>query len=479
MRGKGRGLVFGVTMSVIIVNLLLGFSKSAASELQKKTNILFLLADDLGWADLSSNGSRFYETPNIDQLAIDGMFFTDAYAASPVCSPTRNSILTGKYPARTGHTNIGGAMKREQVTLAETLKEAGYATYFTGKWHLGNGKGKSLPQDQGFDINIGGCHYGQPPSYFYPYFDESQAKKFPHPIPGLTRGNKGEYLTERLTDEALNFMKSRKGLADPFFLYFSYYTVHTPLEARPRVIEKYKEEAKRMGILSDKEITFNRQKVVQNNPVYAAMVESLDDSVGRLLMQLKELEMENNTVVIFMSDNGGLSTKGKFGGPTSNLPLRAGKAFMYEGGIREPMIIRWSGVSKPGTRCEVPVISTDFYPTLLDIAGISLRPRQHVDGTSLVPLLKGATALSRKALYWHYPHNHSAGSRASSAVRRGDYKLIHFHEGNRFELYNLADDIGEQNELSATKPKILKELKMLLKTWQGTINKEIKYGGNS
>ncbi|VGO18621.1 sulfatase [Pontiella sulfatireligans] len=443
----------------------------------QKPNILFLLVDDLGWTDLTCNGSSFYETPNIDALAASGMFFTDAYAAGSVCSPTRNSILSGKYPARTGHTNIGGAMKRSEVTIAEALKDGGYATYFTGKWHLGNAKGKTLPEDQGFDINIGGCHYGQPPTYFYPYFSERQSKKFAHPIPGLEVGVEGEYLTERLTDEAINYLESRAGKPEPFFLYFSYHTVHTPLEAPAEKIEKYKKKAADMGISNDRNLAENRQKKVQNDPTYAAMVECLDESVGRLLSTLKTQGMEKNTIVVFMSDNGGLSTKGTFGGPTSNLPLRAGKAFAYEGGIREPMIIRWPGVTKPGSRCSVPVTSTDFYPTLLDAAGLPLRPKQHADGVSLVPLLKGGNALEREAIYWHYPHNHGGtGAKAFSAVRMGDYKLIHFHAGNRYELYCLTDDLGEMNDLSDSDPEKTQQLKSLLTQWQNSINSELKYG---
>lgn len=442
----------------------------------ERSNVLFLLVDDFGWADVGYNGTTFYETPHIDRLAKSGMIFTDAYAAGSVCSPTRNSIMTGKYPARTGHTNIGGAMPQSEFTLAEAFKAGGYATFFAGKWHLGNAKGKTLPENQGFDINIGGCHYGQPPTYFYPYYTEKMAWKHPFPIPGLEEGEAGDYLTDQLTDEAVKYLRTRVGAREPFFLYLSYHTVHTPLEAPAELVKKYEQKAEAMNIAANKEVVQNRQKSIQNDPVYAAMVECLDRSVGRLTASLKTLGIDDSTVIVFMSDNGGLSTKGSKGGPTSNLPLRAGKAHTYEGGIREPMLIRWPGVTKPGASCAVPVISTDFYPTLLEVAGLPLRPEQHRDGVSLVPLLKGALSLGREAVYWHYPHNHSAGGRASSVIRKGDYKLIQFHADNRVELYNLAVDIGEANDLSNSHSQVRDDLLASLKEWQSTIHPDIRYG---
>ena len=441
-----------------------------ANKTNKKLNFVFFLIDDLGWTDVSCYGSSFYETPNIDKLASEGMRFTEAYAACPVCSPTRGSILTGKYPARLGITQwIGGSneptpyrhyMSLEEVTVAEVLKGRGYATGFVGKWHLGNKP--YYPEHQGFDINIGGDSSGAPPTYFWPYRRRNRAlEEMP---PG---GEEGEYLTDRLTDESLKFLEANK--ERPFLLYLSHYAVHTPIESKAALTDKYKAKAEKMPKPKGPRFipVYLRYKTrqVQDNPAFAGMVQSVDESVGRVMKKLEELGVADNTVVIFMSDNGGLSTVPREA-PTSNLPLRAGKGWLYEGGIREPMIIKWQGVVRRGSVCREPVTSTDFYPTMLEMAGLPLMPEQHVDGVSLMPLLKNEGKLKRKAIYWHYPHYHGSGNRPSGAVRAGDYKLIEWYEDNSVELYNLRNDMGEKHDLAKEMPEKAAELRRMLHQWR-------------
>jgi len=441
-----------------------------ANKTNKKLNFVFFLIDDLGWTDVGCYGSSFYETPNIDKLASEGMRFNEAYAACPVCSPTRGSILTGKYPARLGITQwIGGSnepteyrhyMALEEVTIAEALKSEGYATGFVGKWHLGNKP--YYPEHQGFDINIGGDSSGAPPTYFYPYKKRNRAlEEMP---PG---GKKGEYLTDRLTDESLKFLEANKDR--PFLLYLSHYAVHTPIGSKAALTDKYKAKAAKIPATGRSRFVpvYGRYKTrqVQDNPAFAGMVQSVDESVGRVMKKLEEMGVADNTVVIFMSDNGGLSTVPREA-PTSNLPLRAGKGWLYEGGIREPMIIKWPGVVRRGSVCSEPVTSTDFYPTMLEMAGLPLMPEQHVDGVSLMPLLKNEGKLKRKAIYWHYPHYHGSGNRPSGAVRAGDYKLIEWYEDNSVELYNLRDDMGEKHDLAKEMPEKAAELRSMLRKWR-------------
>ena len=437
-----------------------------------RPNIIFILADDLGWADLGGYGSTFYETPNLDRLAKQGVRFTDAYAACSVCSPSRASILTGKYPARLQLTDwlpgrpdgpeqmlnrpqIQQFLPLEEFTIAEALKAGGYQTAFIGKWHLGEAP-EYWPEHQGFDLNIAGCGHGHPPSYFSPYG-----------FPNLTDGPRGEYLNERLTDEALKFIERAKD--KPFFLYLPHYAVHTPLQAKTNLIEKYQAKAAKFATNGPTFIRDNGYRVrqIQNHPVYAAMVESLDESVGRILDQVTALGLEKNTVIIFTSDNGGLSTAE--GTPTSNLPLRGGKGWPYEGGVREPLLVKWPGVTQPGSVSHERIISTDYYPTLLEIAGLPARPRQHEDGISLVATLKGRT-LPERPLFWHYPHYSNQGGSPNGAVRLGDFKLIEWYEDMRVELYNLKDDIGEQHDLAAARPEKAAALRALLHDWR----KEIK-----
>jgi arylsulfatase A-like enzyme len=451
----------------------------------EKLNFVFFLIDDLGWSDLGCYGSEFYLTPNIDSLAAEGVRFTDAYAACAVCSPTRASIMTGKYPARLNITDwIGGSQKGmllpapyehqlplEEITIAEAFKEAGYTTGFIGKWHLG--REGFHPEDQGFDLNIGGHHAGHPASYFWPY-KRNKDKSNPWDVPDLEEGKEGEYLTDRLTDEALKFIDANK--EGPFLLYLSHYTVHTPIQSKKELTEKYKQ---RLEDFSESEGPSHRiehgwgtTKLKQDNPAYAGMIESTDESVGRVMTKLKSLGLEGDTVIIFMSDNGGLSTLSgdKKRAPTASLPLRAGKGWYYEGGIREPMIIKWPGVTKGGSVYSEPVTSTDFYPTMLEMAGLKPKPKQHIDGVSLVALLKGKGRLKRKALYWHSPHYHGSGNRPCGAVRAGDYKLIEWFEDDSVELYNLKEDIGEQNNLAPKMPQKVTELRTMLHQWRKEVD---------
>jgi len=461
-------LTASTAVAAFVPRAVLGSDESGS----KKTNFVFILIDDMGWTDAACFGSKFYETPNIDKLASQGMKFTNAYAACPVCSPTRASILAGKYPARMNLTDwipgrqskgprpceklIGPSFNQQmalkELTLAEALKEAGYTTCFVGKWHLGDEM--YYPEYQGFDINIAGISYGWPiGGYFTPYKN-----------PKLEDGPEGEYLTDRLTDEALKFLDDNGN--KPFLLYLSHYAVHTPLESKKNLTEKY--EAKAAELPAPQSPRFlpegdKKARQVQDHPVYAGMLQSTDESVGRIMKKLEELGIADNTVVIFMSDNGGLSTAE--GSPTSNVPLRAGKGWLYEGGIREPMIIKWPGAVKPGSVCNEPVISNDFYPTILEIAGLPKRPNQHVDGLSLVPILKQKAKLDRKAIYWHYPHYSNQGGRPCSAVRAGKYKLIEFYEGSHLELYNLEEDISEKQNLASQMPEKTAELRTMLHNW--------------
>jgi len=456
----------------------IGFTRAA----DDKLNFVFILADDLGYMDVGFNNPKtFYETPNLDSLAESGMVFTDFYAACQVCSPTRASIMTGKYPARMDTTNFFSGrragkfqpadfetvMPIEEVTIAEALKEQGYKTFFAGKWHLG-GKGH-LPQDQGFDINKGGGDNGHPRSYFSPYKN----------VENLPPGPEGEFLTSRMAEESEKFLKQQAKSDEPFLLYLSFYSVHTPLQAPKNLIAKYEKKAQKLGIEKEEgsfDVGRERQvlpdvkeerkvRIRQDHAVYAAMVESMDTAVGRVLAQLDGLNLRDNTAVVFMSDNGGLSTSE--GHPTSNLPLRGGKGWMYEGGIREPVVIRWPGVTAAGTRCTVPAVSTDFYPTMLEMAGLPLKGEQHVDGVSLVPLLRNPFAkFDRGPIFFHYPHYANQGGFPASAVRKGDFKLIQDLEDGYYELYNLSTDKEEHNNLEQLESETFEELSAELNEWR-------------
>jgi len=436
--------------------------------------------DDLGWRDLGVYGSGFYETPNLDELARQGMRFTDAYAACPVCSPTRASILTGKYPARVGVTNwIGGKaagqlldapytdhLPLEETSLARALHEGGYQSWHVGKWHLGTQP--FYPQHHGFEVNVGGCAQGSPPSYFSPYRIEA-----------LPDGPPGEYLTDRITDEAIALIEHSDGR--PFYLNLCHYAVHNPIQAPPALIEKYTRKARRLGLdrldplevgepfptLHKRDLRVTRRRF-QSNPVYAAMIENLDTNVGRLLETLDAQSIAENTIVIFTSDNGGLATSE--GSPTCNAPLAEGKGWMYDGGVREPLIVRWPGVTRPGAVCSVPVTSPDFYPTLLEAAGLPPRPHQHQDGLSILPLLRGEESLPRDAIFWHYPHYGNQGGTPGCSLRSGDWKLIEFFEGSRVELYNLLEDITESTNLAETYPDLVSTLQRRLREWLHSVS---------
>lgn len=438
-------------------------------------NIVFFLVDDLGWRDTGPYGSTFYETPNIDQLATESMKFTNAYAASPVCSPTRASIMTGKYPARLHATDWFGAEQPEQllqkprfgvhqkllpahyvenlplteITLAEALAAGGYKTFYAGKWHLGKTPAY-WPEKQGFDINKGGNDWGGPVSYFSPYHN-----------PRLSDGPKGEYLPDRLADETSAFIQQNKNR--PFFAYLAFYSVHEPLQAPVDVVKKYEVKKRRLKLTDD----FGREGVskVRNNqahPLNAAVIESMDRAVGKVIGELKAYGLYENTAIVFFSDNGGVSIGQDL--PTANYPLRGGKGWLYEGGIREPLLVRWPGVTKAGSLCNGLVSSTDFYPTLLEIAGLPLRTAQHLDGKSFRPLLSGKQR-ARAPLFWHYPHYSYQESAPASAVRDGPYKLIRWYEDGREELYNIDADQQESRNIVGEQPAIAARLGRELDDW--------------
>jgi len=411
---------------------------AGAQTAKRPPSIVLVLIDDLGWRDLGCYGrGDVFQTPNIDRLASQGMRFTQAYANCPVCSPSRAALLTGKDPARlhfTGHITATGQhrhpennrilppddylyLRHEEVTLAEALKPAGYVSASIGKWHLGD-RG-FWPEDQGFDVNIAGWTHGSPPSYFYPY--EDPKKDWNPSIPTLKGGEPGEYLTDRLTDESIRFIEANQD--NPFFLYLSYYAVHTPLQAPEELVNKY--TAAFAGLETGVD------------PTYAAMVEKVDTNVGRVMDTLDRLNLADNTVVVFFSDNGGADIA------TTNAPLRESKSWLYEGGIRVPLILRWPERIAEGVTCDEPVIGTDLYPTLLNAVGMGTDPDEPLDGVDLAPLWNGSGHLDERSLYWYYPH-YSKSQQPGAAIRRGDWKFIEFYDPWRFELYNLATDPEER-----------------------------------
>lgn len=428
---------------------------------RQRPNVLLVMVDDLGWMDLRCQGNERLHTPNIDRLAARGMRFTDAYAAAPVCSPTRAAVLTGLSPARLQITNhipdqprftpkdakllpakMLDHLPTERVTIAERLKQAGYATGFFGKWHLagaripqtqGQGDLRYYPERQGFDVNFGGCAMGGPFTFFDPFR-----------LHNLPPRKTGEYLPDRLADEVIRFMRSQRDT--PFFACLWNYTVHWPMEAPSDLIEKYAQRAD-LGRL---------------DPRYAAMIEALDNSMGRILEALDELDIADETLVIFTSDNGA------FGGVADNTPLRAAKGFLYEGGIRVPLIVRWPGRVTPGTACPEPVISMDFFPTILEAAGLDIDEAEPTDGESIMPLLTDAGQLRRKAIFFHYPNYAFHGdNRLGSAIRAGDYKLIEYFDDDSIELYDLRNDIGESKNLAEQMPRRAADMLRQLRAWRG------------
>ena len=451
-------------MTRIIQLLVLGvFVVSLdAAEPAKKPNIVFMLVDDMGWADGACFGSKFYQTPQMDSLALNSVRFTSAYAACAVCSPTRAALMTGRYPARLHLTDWipgEGAPKNsrfqlpdwqehlplEETTLAGALKKLGYATCHIGKWHLGGGE--FLPQHQGFDTNIAGGETGHPASYFWPY----GATDNEHRVPGLSErgGRPGGYLTDQLTDEAVSFIEQNRG--HPFYLNFCHYAVHAPLMGKQELIDAAADRPGADG---------------QNNKVYYAMLRSVDESVGRIVKKLDELHLTENTIIIFTSDNGGAVHLGK-PPATSNFPLRNGKGSAYEGGLRVPLLVKVPGVTRAGAVCDTPVITMDFFPTLLELAGADQSAgRTAVDGASFVPLLHGEAAAPHPELFWHYPHYWNHGKVSPYSVARvGDWKLIRFYETGAEELYNLKTDLSETNDLAATNLELRRKLSARLDAW--------------
>jgi len=502
---------------------LVATERPAKASESRRPNVVFFLVDDLGWADLGCYGSSFYKTPHIDKLAKGGTRFTNAYATCHVCSPSRASILTGKYPARLKLTDwlsgrrdfsfqrlrnamIHQALPLGEVTLAEALKRHGYRTGHFGKWHLG--EAPAGPLKQGFDIQAPRNWYkGWPKAgYHAPFqFDGLDCKK-------------GDYLTDRLTDEALRFIDDNS--SGPFFLYLSHFAVHDPIQGRADLVKEYEHKRSQLPpeeepfILEgnpDSRTSFTRAqlgnminedaytgyrvlgnqmvkiKQRQDNPQFAAMVESVDESLGRVVAKLKALGLEQDTIIIFTSDNGGMSAA-NFGNPrrvvdpakldtaysTSNLPLRGAKGWLYEGGIRVPLIIKWPGHGKAGSICREPAIGTDYYPTVLEMAGISELPAQHSDGRSLAGLFRGEKTLGRDALYWHFPHYSNHGMQSpGGAIRCGKYKLLEYFENGTIQLFDLESDPGEQNDLSQTRPEIADRLLKKLRRWQKEVDAEM------
>ena len=441
-----------------------------------KMNFVFVLIDDLGWADLSCYGSTYHETPNLDALARSGVRLTNAYAACPVCSPTRASIMTGRHSVRVDITDwIPGQNAKQdaahrflqiedrnelplqEVTIAEILLHAGYQTFFAGKWHLG-GSG-FLPTDQGFDVNHGGGHWGQPPAgYFAPWKNAY-----------LAEHHEGEYITERLTEGSVAFLKGRDP-SRPFLLFLSHYDVHTPIHKDDRHFEHF--EAKRKTIHTELSPIPERRgisRAQQGNAEYASIVSAIDDSVGQITAAIQELGLEDSTTIIFTSDNGGLCTLRKEG-PTCYLPLRSGKGWLYEGGIRVPLIVRVPGITKAGEVCRQPVLSTDFFPTILELADIARPTEIALDGDSIVPELRGLKSTATRPLVWHYAHYHGSEWTPGAAIRVGDWKLIEFYEFGDAELYYLTTDPGESKNLASEEPDRLDDMRRQLRQWQENLH---------
>lgn len=472
------------SLLIFLISCLI-FMSCGSSENEKrniipqKPNILFILVDDLGLKDLSFTGSNYYETPNIDQLASKSTVFNQGYAGSRVCSPSRATIMTGKFTARHGITDWIGAktginwrkVKREDkllpadyvynlpkddITLAETMQSNGYKTFFAGKWHLG-AEG-SYPEDHGFDINIGGWDKGSPTGgYFSPFKN-----------PKLENKQVGENLSVRLASETAKFMKENK--TKPFFAFLSFYAVHGPIQTSEQKWKKYRNKTETQGV-SKNGFVMERKlpiRLTQDNPVYAGLVESMDDAVGIVLNELKTLDLDKNTIIIFTSDNGGVSSGDSFS--TSNLPFRGGKGYQWEGGIREPYLVYVPWQNSKNKVISYPVTGADFYPTILDYAQIDLLENQHKDGISLRPIIEKGELPNKRPLYWHYPHYGNQGGDPSSIIREGNWKLIHYYEDGTNELYNMKDDSFEQHNLATQNPEITSKLSSKLKNWLISVN---------
>ena len=473
-----KTLTTHILLSTLAVFLLFMPQAKAQRNNVQKPNIVFILVDDLGLKDLSCTGSKFYETPNVDRIANEGTVFTQGYACSAVCSPSRASIMTGQFTARHGITDWIGAksgtewrtekrftkllpaeynhaLSKEDIVLPEVMKANGYKTFFAGKWHLGD-KG-SYPEDHGFDINKGGWEVGSPKGgYFSPWEN-----------PSLPNVKDGENLEMRLAKETSAFIEQQKDT--PFFAFLSFYAVHGPIQTTEAKWKKYRDKAEKNGLaqngyVMEKDLPIRQ---VQDNPVYGGLVESMDDAVGEVLNTLKRLHLEENTIVIFTSDNGGVSSGDAFS--TSNLPLRGGKGYQWEGGIREPYFIKIPWLKKSVKQIDFPATGADFFPTILDFANIPLLPKQHIDGLSLKPLFEGK-ALKNRALYWHYPHYGNQGGQPNAIIRDKNMKLIHYWEDGHYELYDLAKDPYEKTDLASKKPKEARELDTKLLHWLKSVN---------
>lgn len=486
---KNRNIALSIALPLSVV-------AGKAQQMPENPNVLLIIVDDYGWSDVSYNGSKFYETPNIDRLASEGITFTAGYATAPVSSPTRVSLMTGKYPARTGFTDWipgyqyhldakrmqrykmispepGLNMPLEEVTIGEAFKQAGYHTGFVGKWHCCE-ESEYYPQHQGFDVNVGGWLKGSPNGKRR-VGDEGGAYYTPYNNPMLPDGPEGEFLTDRLGMEAVKFIQgSAEG---PFFLTLSFYAVHTPIEAKPEKTAYFAEKAKRMGIdqippftqdvdwykNSEHKLKHWKERTIQSNAEYAALISSMDENVGLVLDYLRDSGLDKNTVVCLMSDNGGLSTAET--SPTTNYPLRGGKGWLYEGGIRVPYLIKAPWMVSAGSKSDIPVTTTDLYPTLLEMAGLATIPEQHLDGVSLLPILEGRK-MNRGPIYFHYPHYANKGDRPAGAVIDGRYKLIEFFEDGNVEVYDLKSDLSETRDLSKSRPALKKRLLQELHEWQ-------------
>lgn len=474
-----RKLAFSITLLVLFsscthVKDAKNSSKARDRQSKKRPNIVFVLVDDLGYYDLGVTGSRFYETPNIDRLANESKIFTNGYAASRVCSPSRASIMTGKFTARHGITDWIGAktgtdwrnrnrydkllpadyvraLSKEDITIAEALKQNGYKTFFAGKWHLG-GEG-SYPEDHGFDINIAGIDAGSPRGGFFSPWNN----------PKLVNKHKGENLSMRLANETASFIKKHKD--SPFFAFLSFYAVHAPIQTTELKWQKYRNKADSLGVVT-KGYAMERVlpiRQVQDNPIYAGLVETMDDAVGVVLKALMTHGVADSTIVVFTSDNGGVASGDHYA--TSNLPLRGGKGYQWEGGIKEPFFIKVPWLNNGGTKSDDPVIGTDFYPTLLDLANIALKNEQHVDGISLKPILEGKNLNIKRPFYWHYPHYGNQGGEPSSIIQKDGWKLIHYWEDGREELFKLPSTEHDSLNIISQHPQIAKYLGDNLMSW--------------
>lgn len=474
--------------SLAICSVLFVCVFAQAQNNYKQPNVIVILADDLGWADLSCYGSTFYETPNLDKLASNGIRFTQNYATCPVCSPTRSSMMTGKYPVNTGVTDWirgrqadGNAKPYEKLiaqptayqlaleenTIGEYALANGYKTFFAGKWHLGEEE-KYWPQYQGFQTNIGGWKAGSPTGRVN---DTTGGFFTPYKNPMLPDGPQGEYLTDRLTNESLAFIESNKQV--PFFLMYSLYAVHNPLQAPAALIKKYQAKQKALYLQNKEQFAKDeawmkyendwKRRTIQGNAKYAAMIENMDWNIGRLLEKIKQLGIDDNTLIIFTSDNGGLSTAE--GSPTVNGPLRAGKGWLYEGGIRVPLIMYWKGKIIAGSSSDLLVSTADFFPTIASAINGSYKKDGSIDGEDILTAVANPTAYQNRELFWHYPHYSNQGGKPGSAIREGSYKLIYNYEDESMELYNVVNDIGEKTNIAATNKKMARQLKHKLFKW--------------